>query len=75
MAEVLSPFGGTMFKTPVENNGKTYEVSTVNTMDAGWETLVFLEGYTARTGFERRHANYAEAKAWHEKVEREFPRA
>lgn len=76
MAEVRSPTGGAMFKTEVVKNGVRYEISTVNTFDAGWETLLFKAGggYT-ESEYERRHRDYAEAKAWHEHVEQEFPRA
>lgn len=76
MAEVPSPAGGTMFKTEVVKNGVRYRISTVNTFDAGWETLVFgPNGAGTEYLFERRHIDYVEAKAWHEHVEKEFPRA
>jgi hypothetical protein len=76
MAEIPSPYGGTMFKTKVEKNGKTYEVSTVDTFDAGWETLVFLaDGGYVCTDVEDHYCGYEEAKAGHEKAVREFSRA
>lgn len=78
MAEVPSPMGGTMFKTEVVKNGVRYEISTVDTFDAGWETLLFRAGggYAEEgAAYERRHLDYNEAKAWHEHVEKEFTRA
>ena len=68
MAEVPNPMrGGTMFKTKVEKDGAIYEVSTVDTFDAGWETLVFKEGEGyVYTYVERRYRNQREAKAGHE---------
>jgi hypothetical protein len=67
MAEVPSPDGGTMFKTKVTKDGTTYEVSTVDTFDAGWETLVFKEGGSyVYTTVEDRYRDYREAKEGHE---------
>lgn len=76
MAEIPSPMGGTMFKTEVVKNGVRYEISTVDTFDVGWETLLFRtdSGYS-ESKYERRHGSYEEAKAWHEYVEKEFTRA
>jgi hypothetical protein len=64
-----------MFKTKVTKDGTTYEVSTVNTFDAGWETLVFKAGggYVS-SNVEDRYRTYEEAKAGHERAVQEFTR-
>ena len=64
-----------MFKTLVKKEGKEFVVSTVDTFDAGWETLVFVKcGCYIRTEVERRYPgkSAAEVFAGHEEAVREF---
>lgn len=49
-----------------------FEVSTVDTLDSRWETMVFndVTGETDcfRSEFQRRHASREEAQEWHAHV-------
>lgn len=64
-----------MFKTLVKKEGKEFVVSTVDTFDAGWETLVFEKngGYVA-TEVEYRHPGKTATEVFtiHERLVKEF---
>jgi hypothetical protein len=62
-----------MFPEPkrIKTTVGIYEISTCDTWDRGWETMIFnnVNGDTdVRPEFTKRHANEQKAKIWHEYV-------
>lgn len=60
-----------MFKDVVRVDGKQYEVSTVDTYDAGWETIIFEQEGAWRQWYVAGYADELAAVGGHSKAIRE----